>query len=103
MDHTGEMDHTVELHHAASFHCGSYYELDIDGASSCPQLAGRVVAFSSFDMIILSSRILQSSCQRGELQITRGFLHQWFCFPQLVSLPGDLVELGMLYWTPPLG
>jgi hypothetical protein len=73
MDHTSAMNYTGEFFQTSRLHCGSYHELEIDGASSRPQLAGREVAFYSLDIITLSSQILQSSCHRGELQITRGF------------------------------
>ena len=72
MDHTEELDHTVELHHAASFYCGSCHKLDIDGASSRPQLAGREVAFYTNRHFNFEHTVSQSSCHREELQITRG-------------------------------
>ena len=104
MDHTGEMDHTVELHHAARFHCGSYHELDIDGASSRPQLAGREVAFYTNRHYNLERSVSSKQLPPRRVVDHEGtFLHQWFYFQQLVSLPGDLVELGTLCWTPPLG
>ena len=53
-------------------HYGSYHELDIDGASSRPQLAGREVAFYTIGVIPSSTQIIQSSGHRGVLQITRG-------------------------------
>ena len=97
MDHTEELDHTVELHHAACFYCGSCHELDIDGASSRPQLAGREVAFYTNRHFNFEHTVSQSSCHREGLQITRGSSTPMVVLCKLVSFIEHCAD-----WTTPI-